>query len=584
MASIVIDELENHYENDPRVGIAYIFCSFHYSDDSRQSPENILANMIRQLIRRHPLLPSTVQLLYKKHRTNGSRPSFHELCKAFKDVVQMALKQVFIVIDAFDECKAATISRIISQVFETQSFGNLDVLATSRSVPAIEARFQDKRSQEIRATKEDVMKYPKARLGSCEGCALIRRPALQEKAVLVIVGSVMGMFFLAQLYLDSLISAPGAKEINNVLERLIDRSNRIDRGNTAVDDAYRDVVERIKNQDPRRQTLAKDALSWVICARRPLTTLELRTTLTIELGESDLNEEDRYDLEDIISSCAGLITVGSDSTKEMVQLAHYTMQEYFTRNQAVFFPDAEKTITASCLTYLSYDIFHRGMCSNDIQYEAQLSQYPLYSYAAISWGHHARVYPIIDDLLLPFLRNTSILDDASVQALFSLKGYHGVQSYCLRIPMGFTAVHLAAWFGLENTLRYLINQCDLTCARDSMNRDPLAWAASNGHTPVVKLLLDHGVDSNQHDEDGQTPISLAALNGCTEVVKLFLDHNINPYPIYIGSKVPLVEASYRQHQETVELLLNRGAYPDPEDMYGRTPFMWACYNGSIEIV
>ncbi|KAJ6149578.1 hypothetical protein N7471_000777 [Penicillium samsonianum] len=583
MASIVIDELDRRHGNDPSVGIAYIFCSFRYCDDPRQSPDNVLASMIRQLIRRLPLLPSTVLLLYEKHRSNGSRPSFKDLSKAFKDVVQMALKQVFIVIDALDECKAVTISRILSQISETRASGNLNLLSTSRSVPAIEARFQGSPFQEIRARKEDVMRYLKARLEDCEeDCALIRRPALQEKAILVIADSVKGMFLLAQLYLDSLISAPRSKEINDELERLINRSNQIDEGNIAVDDAYRDVVERINNQDPRRQRLAKDTLSWVICAKRPLTTLELRTALTIELGESDLNEEDLYDLEDIISSCAGLITVGSDGTKEVVQLAHYTMQEYFTRHQAGFFPEADKTITASCLTYLSYDIFRQGMCSNDIKFEARLSQYPLYSYAAKNWGHHARVHSTIDDLLLWFLGNSYVLD-ASVQALFSLKGYYGFESYCLRVPLGFTAFHLAAWFGLEKVLQFLISQCDWSCARDSMNRDPLAWAASNGHLSVVKMLLDHGVEPLQHDEEGQTPISLAALNGYTEVVKLFLDYSIDPNPD-IGNKIPLTEASYGRHHETVELLLNRGAHPDPMNNYGRTPFLWACYNGSIEIV
>ena len=131
---------------------------------------------------------------------------------------------------------------------------------------------------------------------------------------------------MAQLYLDSLISAPRAKEINDELERLMNRSNQINEGNTAVDDAYRNVVERINNQGPRRQILAKDTLSRVICAKRPLTTSELRTALTIQLGQSDLNDEDLYDLEDPISSCAGLITIGSDGAKEVVQLAHYTMQ------------------------------------------------------------------------------------------------------------------------------------------------------------------------------------------------------------------------------------------------------------------
>ncbi|KAJ5628952.1 hypothetical protein N7490_011180 [Penicillium lividum] len=530
MASIVIDELNRRHGKDPSVGIAYTFCSFRYCDDSRQSADNVLTSIIRQLVRRIPLLPSTVQLLYEKHRSNGSRPSFNDLSKAFKDIVYITLKQVFIVIDALDECKAVTISRILGQIFETQASGNLNLLSTSRAVPAIQARFRGRPFQEIRATKGDVMRYLKARLEDCEeDCALIRRPTLQEKAVLAIADSVRGMFLLAQLYLDSLISAPRAKEINDELERLINRSNQNDEGKITVDDAYRDVVERIKIQDPRRQRLAKDTLSWVICAKRPLTTLELRTALTIELGESDLNEEDLYDLEDIISSCAGLITVGSDGTKEVVQLAHYTMQEYFTRHQAELFPEADKTITASCLTYLSYDIFRQGISSNDIKFEAQLSQYPLYSYAAQNWGHHARVHSTIDDLLLQFLGNTCLLD-ASVQALFSMKGYYGLDSYCLRFPLGFTAFHLAAWFGLEKVLRFLISQCDNSCARDSMNRDPLAWAASNGHMSAVKMLLDHGVEPLQHDEDGQTPISLAALNGYTEVVKLFLDYDIDPNP------------------------------------------------------
>ncbi|KAJ6153539.1 hypothetical protein N7470_006498 [Penicillium chermesinum] len=411
------------------------------------------------------------------------------------------------------------------------------------------------------------MRYLKARLESCEDCALTRRPALQEKAVLVIADCVKGI----------------AKEINDELERLINRSYHIDEGNIAVDDAYQDALERINNQDPRRAKLAKDALSWVICAKRPLTTLELRTALTIELGDSDLSEGDLYDLEDIISSCAGLLTVGSESTKEVVQLAHYTMQEYFTRHQAVLFPEANKTITASCLTYLSYDTFYRGICSNDTEFEARLSQYPLYSYAAKNWGHHARVHSTIDDLLLRFLGNGPVLD-ASVQALFAMEGYYGFESYCSKFPSGFTAFHLAAWFGLEKVVRFLLSQWDGSCAKDSMHRYPLAWAALNGHLPVVKMFLDNGVEPLQHDEYGQTPISLAALNGCTEVVKLFLDYHIDPNLGGFWYQFPLTAACSRGHHDTVELLLNRGAHPDPKDICGRTPFLWACYNGSIEIV
>ena len=64
--------------------------------------------------------------------------------------------------------------------------------------------------------------------------------------------------------------------------------------------------------------------------------------------------------------------------------------------------------------------------------------------------------------------------------------------------------------GLEELLRLLIAQCDALCTRDSMSREPLAWAALNGQTSVVKMLLDHGVTPLQYDEDGQTPMSLTA--------------------------------------------------------------------------
>ncbi|KAJ5710526.1 hypothetical protein N7488_004682 [Penicillium malachiteum] len=335
MASIIIDDLNHRHGNDSKVGIAHTFCSFRYCDDPRQSPENLLASLIRQLVWRLPQLPSTIQGLYEKHRGNGSRPSFNDLCKVFKEVVR--LKQAFIVIDALDECKPATVSGIISQIFETQASGNLNFLATSRSVPAIQAEFIGRPFKEILAANDDVMEYLKAGLKDCEDCAVIRRPLLQQRAISVIADS----------------------------------------GNAAVNDAYQNIVERINNQDPRRQRLAKDTLSWVICAKRPLTPLELRTALTIELGDSRLNDEDLYDLEDIISWCAGLITVGSDGTKEVVQLAHYTMHEYFTRHQTIFFPESDQTITASCLTYLSYNVFREGMCSNDIEFEDRLSQYPL---------------------------------------------------------------------------------------------------------------------------------------------------------------------------------------------------------------
>lgn len=78
----------------------------------------------------------------------------------------------------------------------------------------------------------------------------------------------MFRFLLAQLHLDSLMDKTTAKAIKSALEKL-------QRGSNAYGDAYKDVMERIKGQKPGFRDLAKRVLSWITCAKRRLTTLEL---------------------------------------------------------------------------------------------------------------------------------------------------------------------------------------------------------------------------------------------------------------------------------------------------------------------
>jgi len=64
-----------------------------------------------------------------------------------------------------------------------------------------------------------------------------------------------------------------------------------------------------------------------------------------------------------------------------------------------------------------------------------------------------------------------------------------------------------------------------SCTDDGVT--PLHTAAHEGHTEVVKLLLEKNADVNVGCayDSGLTPLHLAAFNGYTEVVKLLLDNN-----------------------------------------------------------
>jgi hypothetical protein len=62
-------------------------------------------------------------------------------------------------------------------------------------------------------------------------------------------------------------------------------------------------------------------------AKRLLTTRELCDALAIESGDTALNNDNIFDVEDILAVCAGLITVDQESS--VIRLVHYTTQEYF---------------------------------------------------------------------------------------------------------------------------------------------------------------------------------------------------------------------------------------------------------------
>jgi hypothetical protein len=110
-------------------------------------------------------------------------------------------------------------------------------------------------------------------------------------------------------------------------------------------------MERIDGQVIDFKELAKQVLSWIICAERPLTTFELQHALAVEVGETKLNEHNLPEIEDMVSVCAGLVTVDKESN--IIRLVHYTTQEYFEQTQNRWFPNAVVEVTTICVTYLS---------------------------------------------------------------------------------------------------------------------------------------------------------------------------------------------------------------------------------------
>ena len=91
-------------------------------------------------------------------------------------------------------------------------------------------------------------------------------------------------------------------------------------------------------------------------------------------------------------------------------------------------------------------------------------------------------------------------------------------------------------------------------ARDGLDMTPLHWAVENGHTQIVELLLQHGADPNATN----TVLHLAAYKGHTQIVKLLLQHGADPNATNKVFKA-LRLAAQEGHAQIVKLLLQHGA-------------------------
>ena len=398
-------------------------------------------------------------------------------------------------------------------------------------------------------------------------------------------------FLLAQLHMDSLISKPTPGDIKRALRNL-------PRGIKGVDAIYDQVMKRINGQEEGYQTLAIRVLSWVTHTKRPLTIAELQHACTVEIGTAELDTDFIPEIEDIVSACAGLVTV--DENSQIIRWIHYTTQEYFERTWTLLIPSAQVDIATVCLTYLSFDIFTAGFCSTEEDFKARLRQYALYNYAARNWGYHTHAASLeAEEIVLSFLKSEVKLS-ASCQAMLAYDHYVPIRQ------TGMRELHVAAYFGLREAIIALFNPrynpnfkenagrmalsiagIDVNSKDSEYGRTALLWATREGHEAVVELLLGaDGIDVNSKDGGGRTALSRAAGNGHEAVVKLLLGADgidVNSKDRY--GRTALSWVAEGGHEAVVKLLLGAdGVDVNSKDNGGWTALLCAVAEGHEAVV
>ena len=93
-------------------------------------------------------------------------------------------------------------------------------------------------------------------------------------------------------------------------------------------------------------------------------------------------------------------------------------------------------------------------------------------------------------------------------------------------PDGFTALHLAAFFGQPNAVRTLLEAGadPHSVAKNTLRVQPLHSAVAASSLEAARLLLQAGADPNARQQDDFTPLDGAIQNGDEPLEKLLREH------------------------------------------------------------
>ncbi len=126
---------------------------------------------------------------------------------------------------------------------------------------------------------------------------------------------------------------------------------------------------------------------------------------------------------------------------------------------------------------------------------------------------------------------------------------------------GWTALHLAAFFGHLEAARALLNKGAVVNARstNAMKNMPLHAAAAGRSVAVVKLLLERGASVNAQQHGGWTTLHAAAASGDLEMVMALVEVGGDAAVRADNQQRPLDLALTKGQQAVVEFLESRGA-------------------------
>jgi hypothetical protein len=136
IASSTVNELRRLHKTDKAL-VLVAFCSFDSADS--QSIDHLVTALLKQVVQARMELPENLEALYRKHRTDDTRPPLADVCNILGKAMSQSPK-TYIVLDALDEMtdegKRLT---LLETIYKLE--GKAKIMVTSRKIESIANRF-----------------------------------------------------------------------------------------------------------------------------------------------------------------------------------------------------------------------------------------------------------------------------------------------------------------------------------------------------------------------------------------------------------------------------------------------------------
>ena len=405
MSTFLVEELQKKVERAPGKALAYFFCDDKIQN--RRTPMDIIRSLIWQiLLQRNELFDN----IKPDFDAQGSTivESFSTLWRIFEGMLRDERSgEVFILIDAFDECDGSMRRGLLTHIRElfqsspTARMGKFKFLITCRPETDILEELSDVGTRLLMNStnvNSDLSMYI-----SSEVDRLSKRkkytPKLKEMVEDALNNESEGTFLWVSLMVADLEKEP-KYNVKHKLESLPKGLN--------------ETYTRILNEnipDEAREDVQFLLLSMV-AARRPLRKKEVASAFALWKDGSVLLSQDVDEYMDICLSCSSIIylDVADDDDNTTINFCHQSVKDFLLDDhdglQSAWYHTsrdrANLLVFQVCWNYLGAEAFDRG--NMVFWYESRLGseclvasrskeldsyEYPLLPYASTEWEKHA---------------------------------------------------------------------------------------------------------------------------------------------------------------------------------------------------